>query len=71
MSLGDELQRSGTEPLHLIYIHGIGATGSGDSEALRKSICAHVKRYVKEECTTVEGEPKGREYTAYFLIACS
>jgi hypothetical protein len=62
MSLGDEMQRPGIEPLHLIYMHGIGATGPGDSEQLRKSICAHVKTYVKEECTTAEGEPKGREY---------
>ena len=62
MSLGDELRRNGNEPLHLLYMHGIGATGPNDSQELRQSICQHVRRYLKQECTTKAGEWQSREY---------
>lgn len=62
-SLGDELRRPGNEPLHLLYTHGIGATGPGDSQELRESICKHVKKYVKQTCTTKAGEWQKREYS--------
>jgi hypothetical protein len=61
-SLGTELQQPGNEPLHILYIHGIGATGLGDSEPLRKSICKFAMQYLHQKCTTTDGEYKGREY---------
>jgi hypothetical protein len=62
-SLGDVLRRPGNEPLHILYTHGIGATGAGDSQELRESICKHIKKYVKQKCTTKAGEWQGREYS--------
>jgi hypothetical protein len=61
-SLGTELQRPGNEPLHILYIHGIGATGPDDSESLRKSICKHAMHYLHQKCTTADGTYKNREY---------
>lgn len=61
-SLGDELQRPGNEPLHLLYTHGIGATGPGDSQELRQSICKHIEKYLKQKCTSKAGEWQSREY---------
>jgi|HubBroStandDraft_6_1064221.scaffolds.fasta_scaffold851896_2 hypothetical protein len=62
VSLGDELRRPGNEPLHLLYVHGIGATGPGDSAELRDSICKHVKQYLKQECVAKKWQFQGREY---------
>lgn len=53
ISIGDSLQRPGSTPLHILYIHGIGAVDSGDSYVLRKKICDFLK-----DCTTAEGELK-------------
>ena len=30
-SIGESLQKAGQHPLHILYVHGIGATGAGDS----------------------------------------
>jgi hypothetical protein len=58
VSIGDSLRRPGSAPLHILYIHGIGAVGSGDSYVLRKKICDFLK-----DCTTAEGEIRlPREY---------
>jgi hypothetical protein len=62
VSIGDALRQQGTEPLHILYVHGIGAIGAQDSLPLRRSICRHAKEYLKAECTTEAGEPDGREY---------
>jgi hypothetical protein len=56
MSIGDSLERGG-EPLHILYVHGIGATGPGDSSLLRQSICKFLK-----DCTSPAGDFKGREF---------
>jgi hypothetical protein len=56
MSIGDSLQRGG-EPLHILYVHGIGATGPGDSGLLRQSICKYLK-----DCTSPAGDFKGRDF---------
>jgi hypothetical protein len=56
MSIGDSLQRGGG-PLHILYGHGIGATGPGDSGLLRQSICNYLK-----DCTSPAGDFKGREF---------
>jgi hypothetical protein len=56
-SIGDSLRRSGDAPLHILYLHGIGATGAGDSLLIRQSICAYLK-----DCTSAAGDSHGREY---------
>jgi hypothetical protein len=56
-SMGDSLLRAGNEPLHILYLHGIGATGAGDSLLLRQSICNYLK-----DCTSPAGDSHGREY---------
>lgn len=56
-SIGDALRRPGNEPLHLLYIHGIGATEPYDSSDLRVSICRALK-----DCVVLGGVATGREY---------
>jgi len=56
-SIGDALKRSVTEPVHILYIHGIGATEAYDSSELRVSICKVLK-----DCIVMGGEAVGREY---------
>lgn len=56
-SIGDALRRPGNEPVHLLYIHGIGATEPYDSSDLRVSICKQLK-----DCVVMGGVAKGREY---------
>ena len=38
-TIRDALKRSGTHPLHILYVHGIGATGAGDSHMFLTGIC--------------------------------
>jgi hypothetical protein len=58
VSMGDSLLRPGSAPLHILYIHGIGAVGAGDSYALRKEICDFLK-----DCVNPQGETRlPREY---------
>jgi hypothetical protein len=42
-NIGESLQNAGPRTLHILYVHGIGATGAGDSQMLLKGICASVK----------------------------
>jgi hypothetical protein len=57
-SIGDSLRMAGQHPLHIVYVHGIGATGAGDSWTLQKSICAMMKG-----CTIPNTPvPVGRDY---------
>lgn len=42
-SIGESLNSAKQRPLHILYVHGIGATGSGDSWILQKRICAFLK----------------------------
>jgi hypothetical protein len=56
-SIGDSLRRAGDAPLHILYLHGIGATGPQDSLPLRQSICKELK-----DCTSPAGYSRGREY---------
>jgi hypothetical protein len=53
ISIGDSLRRSGSTPLHILYLHGIGAVNAGDSYALRKKVCEFLK-----DCTSPEGETR-------------
>ncbi len=58
-TLRESLRRAGTHELHIFYIHGMAANGSGDFDSwgLRKSICDHLA-----DCTSAAGEMDGREY---------
>jgi hypothetical protein len=56
-SVGDALHVNRQMPLHIFYIHGIGATGPGDSLSLRTKICKYLK-----DCTSVAGSGPRREY---------
>ena len=60
-SLGNSLQRARTDntQLHILYVHGMAASGPGDSASLdlRKSICKFL-----HDCTTTAGEFDGTEY---------
>ena len=60
-SLADSLKRVRTEntQLHILYVHGMGASGPGASASadLRKSICKFLR-----DCITTEGEFDGTEY---------
>src|ERR1700722_14444633 len=56
-SIADAVKRSVTEPVHVLYIHGIGATEAYDSSELRVSICKVLK-----DCIVMGGEAVGREY---------
>ncbi len=58
-SIGESLRNAGQRPLHILYVHGIGATGAGDSEAFRKGICAFLKGC---KFPTVPGDPVERDY---------
>jgi hypothetical protein len=42
-SIGESLHNAGQRPLHIRYIHGIGATGSGDSWTFQKHLCGFLK----------------------------
>lgn len=42
-SIGESLRYAGQRPLHILYVHGIGATGAGGSKAFRDGICAYLK----------------------------
>jgi hypothetical protein len=42
-SIGESLRNAGQRPVHILYVHGIGAIGAGGSEVFRKGICAFVK----------------------------
>jgi hypothetical protein len=58
ISIGDSLRRAGSTPLHILYLHGIGAVNAGGSYVLRKEICNFLK-----DCTSPEGEiRRPREY---------
>jgi hypothetical protein len=47
ISIGDSLLKAATVPLHILYLHGIGAVNAGDSYVLRKKICDFLK-----DCTS-------------------
>ncbi len=46
-SIGESLRNAGQRPLHILYVHGIGATGAGGSQTFQKAICGFLK-----DCTT-------------------
>ena len=56
-SIGESLRNAAQRPLHILYVHGIGATGSGGSLTFQKAICNFLK-----DCTTPPAGPVARDY---------
>lgn len=42
-SIGESLRNAGQRTLHILYVHGMGATGAGESQVFRKSLCGFLK----------------------------
>lgn len=42
-TIGDALNSPDHHPVHVLYIHGIGQAGAGDSALLRNSICSRLR----------------------------
>jgi hypothetical protein len=42
-SLGDLLKARGTRPIHIIYVHGMAATGSNNSQEFREALTKHLQ----------------------------
>jgi hypothetical protein len=55
-SIGETLRNSGQRPLHILYVHGIGATSVGGSQIFQKAICRFLK-----DCTA-PASPVERDY---------
>ena len=60
-SLGESLHNATRGPLHILYVHGIGAEGPGDSKKFQQGICARLPG-----CTIAKDPrkiiPVGRDY---------
>lgn len=56
-SLEDAIIHSDKNPLHIIYIHGIGSEGTPDSIKLQQAICKRVT-----DCTNQQFLPASREW---------
>ncbi|HYL62194.1 MAG TPA: hypothetical protein VE077_06185 [Candidatus Methylomirabilis sp.] len=71
-SIGESLQTAGQRPLHILYVHGIGATAAGDSLVFQQSMCKFLKhctaetlRRLKElQSTKFHPAPAPRDYAA-------
>ncbi len=55
-SIGETLRNAGQRPVHILYVHGIGATGAGGSQIFQKAICRFLK-----DCTA-PASPVERDY---------
>ncbi len=55
-TIGESLRNAGQRPLHILYVHGIGATGAGGSQIFQKAICGFLK-----DCTA-PATPLARDY---------
>ncbi len=55
-SIGESLRNAGQRPIHILYVHGIGATSAGGSQMFQKAICRFLK-----DCTA-PAAPVGRDY---------
>ena len=47
-SIGESLRNAGSRPLHILYVHGIGATAAGDSLVFQQSVCKFLKHCTAE-----------------------
>lgn len=57
-SLGESLSKAARHPLHILYVHGIGAEGAGDSWIFQKHLCALLKGCKLPKLLI----PEGRDY---------
>jgi len=55
-SIGESLRNAGQRPLHILYVHGIGATSAGGSQIFQKAICRFLK-----DCT-IPAAAAARDY---------
>ncbi len=54
-SIGDALKKQNGQPIHILYLHGIGALGGNDSAVLRRHICEYLDKTEPDDgCTYVE-----------------
>lgn len=63
-SIGEALRHTGNRPLHILYVHGIGATGAGGSQIFQKAICDYLK-----DCTSPPSGPVARDYADIGVFA--
>jgi hypothetical protein len=42
-SMGESLRNAGPRPLHILYVHGIGALSAGGSRTFQKAICTFLR----------------------------
>ena len=61
-SMNVYLKSASREPFHLLYMHGIGATGAGGSNLLQTSICKKIKKYAQQECESQPHITRPRDY---------
>ena len=57
-SIGESLSNAKQRPLHILYVHGIGATGPGDSWTFQRRICSYLKGCKLPKKLV----PEGRDY---------
>lgn len=78
-SIGESLRNAGPRPLHILYVHGIGATAAGDSVQFQQSICKFLKHCTEETLTRLKelqstkfrGAPAPRDYAEGGMFAKS
>ncbi len=68
-TLGGALAVAGSEPVRILYIHGIGATGSGGSLELQQSICRYARKLMHQECMGGPTRIGRREYADAGIFA--
>ncbi len=68
-TLGGALAVAGSEPVRILYIHGIGATGSGGSLELQRSICRYASKMMHQECVGGPTRIGQREYADAGIFA--
>jgi len=42
-TIGESLRNAGQRPLHILYVHGMAATGAGESLVFQRSLCKSLK----------------------------
>jgi hypothetical protein len=65
-TIGESLQNAGQRPVHILYVHGIGAQGAGDSWTFQRQVCFRLPG-----CTLPKKQlvPDGRDYADNGIFA--
>jgi pimeloyl-ACP methyl ester carboxylesterase len=69
-SIGESLRNAAQRPLHILYVHGIGATEAGDSLIFQESVCRYLRHCTPETVKRIKamqspqygGAPVPRDY---------